>query len=111
MTFYFGRAGIIEVAPPMSDVAMMPNPIHQLAAPRIVIPAPVLVDAASNVRHHFGRANPQVVVQFRRRVTWGHELGRVAGIIMPGWKPDLYVSDVANKPVSDDFSGLSEGGD
>src|SRR5258708_29967514 len=110
MTFYFGRAGIIEVAPPMSNVAMVPNPIHQLAATSIVVPAPVFVDAASNVRHHFGRTNPQVIVQFRWRVTWGHELGRVPGIIMTGWKPDLHVSDVANQAVSDDFRGFAEGG-
>src|ERR1035437_1628484 len=39
--FDFRRAGVVEVAPPMGDIAMMSDPVHQLAAAGVVVPPPV----------------------------------------------------------------------
>src|SRR5262245_24738850 len=50
----------------MRDVAMMADPVEQLAATKVVIPAPVHVHAAFDVRHHLRRPNPRFVIEFWR---------------------------------------------
>src|ERR1035438_3087723 len=48
--------------PPMRDVHMMANPIHQLAASGIVVPTPILVYHAADIRPHARGADPHVVI-------------------------------------------------
>src|ERR1019366_1944833 len=45
-------AGVIEIATPVGDVAMVPDPVEQLAPARVVVPAPVPVNPAPDVWHH-----------------------------------------------------------
>ena len=47
MAFDLGRAGEIEAEAPVGDVAVVADPVQQLAAAGVVVPAPVLVDARS----------------------------------------------------------------
>src|SRR5207237_455417 len=64
-----GAAGLVAIKTPMSDVAMMADPIKQLPAADIVIPAPIHVNARLNVWFHLGWSNPGIIFQFgwRRR--------------------------------------------
>ena len=71
VAFDFGRAVVVAIHAPVRNVAMMADPVEQLSAAGVVIPAPVFVDARPNVRFHSRRAEPHVVIQFRRRVTDG----------------------------------------
>src|SRR5438876_2345703 len=45
-------ASLVAVHPPVSDVAMVSDPIEQLAAADVVIPPPVFMDACFDVRLH-----------------------------------------------------------
>src|ERR1039458_7042345 len=53
-------ARVIKIATPVGNVTMVPDPVEQLASARIVVPAPVPVDPALDVRHHTGGANPRL---------------------------------------------------
>ncbi len=94
------RSGVVEAAPPMGDVAMAPNPIHHLAAPGIVVPAPVPMNATLNVRCHVRRANPEVVVQLRRRVARRHASCDIARVMIPPGEADIHVVNVAEPQQS-----------
>src|SRR6266478_6665448 len=57
----FRRTNLVVVAEaPVSDVAVMADPVQQLAAADIVIPAPVLVHPAFDIRLHLGGADPNL---------------------------------------------------
>ena len=45
MPFDLRRPGVIESQPPVRDIAVVPDPVHQLAAAGVVVPAPVLINA------------------------------------------------------------------
>ena len=66
-TFHLRRACAIEPQPPVRNVPMVADPIHQLSAARVVVPAPVLVNAHVNVRFHLRRPQPSVKVEIGRR--------------------------------------------
>ena len=48
MAFYFRRAAEVEAETPVGNVAVVADPIQQLASTRVPVPAPVLVDAGLN---------------------------------------------------------------
>src|ERR1051326_8982153 len=51
--FDFGRtACLVAIQAPVRNIAVVPDPIEQLAAPDIVIPAPVLMNPRLDVRFH-----------------------------------------------------------
>src|SRR5262245_21636756 len=70
VTFDFGRTGVVKVQPPMSNVAVVPDPVEQLASADIVVPTPVHVDAGLDIRLHLRWADPGFVIKLRRR--WSH---------------------------------------
>ena len=135
LAFDFGRAVVVEVHAPVSDVAMMADPVEQLSAAGVVVPAPVGVDALLDVRLHPRRADPHFVIQFRRRVAHGElpgvrargDFGKIGGsarqrsqfllqlllrlakISIVGRQPDLDARHIANQTVADDFRGFVEG--
>lgn len=52
----------------MRNVAVMPDPVEELPAADVVVPAPVHVNARLDVRLHRRRAEPAVVVEAGRRL-------------------------------------------
>ena len=131
----FERADLVVVSQtPMRDVAVMPDPVEQLAAAGIVIPAPVHVHARLDVRLHFRRADPGRVIQFRRRFgdgdipTWpaGHNFGQLAGragsgrqlvqqclgsageVVVAAGQTHLDAGHFSNQSVPDDFRAIVE---
>ena len=79
VTFDLRRPGIVAVHAPVRDVAMVSNPVQQLPAAGVVIPAPVHVDARLDVRLHLRRSDPGFIVEFWRRLRYSHVPGRGAG--------------------------------
>ena len=63
----------------MGDVAVMADPVEQLAAAGVVVPAPVLVDAHVDVGLHLRGADPGVVVEVGRGLRDGQVPGGRAG--------------------------------
>ena len=85
MAFDFRRAGPIKIEPPMSNITMVANPIQQLAATDIVIPAPIHVNTTLDVRLDAGRSEPGFVVQLLWRRRDGKVPSRLADLVtLPG---------------------------
>src|ERR1051326_7786439 len=62
-----GPAGLVAIQSPMGDITMVSNPIEQLTAADIIIPAPIHMDAHFDIGLHFRRANPGFIIEFGRR--------------------------------------------
>ena len=108
LAFDFERAGTVEVQPPMRDVAVMADPIEELAAAGVVIPAPVHVKAAFDVRHHLRRADPKIIIQFGRRRADLHLVRGLFEIDMAAGQTDFDARDFADQTVANDLSALVE---
>src|SRR5262249_17776856 len=109
VAFDFGRAGVVEVTAPMSDVAMMADPIEQLPAAGVVVPTPMLVKTTLDVGHHFGGANPGIVIEFGRRLGHAHKgRRRVLRLAVTFGKADFDMGDFSDEAAADDFRGLAE---
>ena len=66
------RSGVVAVHSPVGDVAVVADPVEQLAAADVVVPAPVLVDSRLDIILHRRRADPHLVVELCR---WRCDLG------------------------------------
>src|SRR5580765_4680670 len=92
----------------MRDVAVMSDPIEQLAAARIVIPAPVPVHATFDVRHHLRWTDPHFVIEFRR---WRRDGALVAGarkVIVPLRQADFDVRHFPDQSVANNLAGFAK---
>src|SRR5258706_1825772 len=107
-TFDLGRAVVVEVEPPMGDVAMMADPIQQLAAAGIVVPTPIHVNAAFNVRFHFRWPNPEFIIQALRGTCWGHFIFCLREIGVAVRQADLDLADLADKTVANNCGSFAE---
>ena len=118
----------------MGDVAMMADPVEKLAPARVVIPAPVLVNAYIDVRLHLCRPNPTLVIEGSGRIGDGKfpcgragknggrvdrlvgngcharlkSRNRVREIMMTAGQTDLNVRDIADEAAMDDLRGFAE---
>src|SRR5664280_2793893 len=118
----------------MGDVAVVANPVQELAAAGVVIPAPVLVDAGFDVRLHFGGTDPGLVVELRWRFGdcqipgWcsgdnqgeisdlvgelgqlGQQGGRGMGkVVMAAGQADFNMDDFPDEAVADNLGRLVE---
>ena len=106
--FNFHWAAIVEVESPMSDVAMMANPVEELATARVVIPAPIHMHPRFDVRHHLGRADPKIIIEFLGRFGDLHLVFGPLEIGMTGRQPNFDVRYFADQAVADDFGGFVE---
>src|ERR1017187_3141748 len=70
------RAGVFGAQAPLGDVAVMADPIHELAAAEIHLPAPVPMSAVRGIGRPGRRAAPEVIVELGR---WIGEGGVAAG--------------------------------
>src|ERR1041385_6797607 len=104
----FRRSFVIEIEPPMGDITMVPNPIKQLAAADVVIPAPVHMYPAFDIRLHRCRANPGIVIKFGRWIGRRHESASVGEIGMIGRQANLDMRYFADQTIAHDFSGAAE---
>src|SRR5919197_1495081 len=93
VTRYF--VAVFQTASLGGNSAVAADPVHQLPTAEVVVPAPVLVEAAGVERHPRRGADPEVVV---------HPLGRLrvgalgAGVLEVGVarrQPDLDAPDLA----------------
>src|SRR5207248_2834963 len=66
-TFDLGWPAIIHSHSPMRDVAVMPDPVHQLPAAVIEIPAPIRMHPGRTIRGPWRGAKPGFIIQPRRR--------------------------------------------
>ena len=62
------RAGVVEAEAPMSDVAVVADPVEELTAAGVVVPAPVLINAHVDVGLHARGADPGLVIEVCRRI-------------------------------------------
>ena len=86
----------------------MADPVHVLAAAEVRVPAPVHVDAGLAVGPPGRRADPEFVVEVRRR---GGERFLPEGpgeIVVSGGQADLDPLDLADAAVADELRGLVE---
>ena len=89
VAFDLRGAAVVHVHAPMGDVAVVADPVQQLAAAGVVVPAPVHVHARLDVRLHPGRADPHLVIQLGRRRRHGdlpvraagHDFGQILGVL------------------------------
>src|SRR5258708_83155 len=93
----------------MGDVAMMADPIEQLTAARVVVPAPILMETALDVRLPMRGAQPEIIIQLGRRLRWHHFLAGVRKVRVAGWKSDFDMGDLADQAVAYNFCRLAEG--
>jgi hypothetical protein len=127
-----GPERVVVSQPPVGDVAVVPNPVEQLAAAGVVVPSPVHVAPGLDIGLHPGRPNPTLVVepgrglghrsipprgsgnQFRqigdparkRRQLRQQRLSRPGKIMVPGGQPDLHAGDPTHQPVAHDFRAV-----
>ena len=113
---------------------MMADPIQQLAATGIVVPAPVHVRARLDVRLHLRWPDPEVIVQFSRRLRDGDIPGGRAGedfgqiidflrelrqllqqglassgeVMVAAGQADLHAGHFADQTVANDLRGIVE---
>lgn len=104
----FGGAAAVHVEAPVGDVAVVADPVEELAAADVVVPAPVFVDASFDVGLHLGGADPHFVVE----VGGGFgDLSFVAGfgeVVVAGGEADFDAGDFAEEAVADDFGADAE---
>ena len=93
---------------PVGDVAMVADPVHELAAAGVVVPPPVLVEAAGVEGHHLRRAGPEVVIDARGHRAVGFVVAGAAEIGVAGGQADLDPRDLADVAVLHQFGGPAE---
>src|ERR1019366_1056439 len=101
-------AGVIEIATPVGDVAMVPDPVEQLAPARVVVPAPVPVNPAPDVWHHFGGASPCLEIQLWRRRRAGNHVPGGHGTTLPGGQAHFNPGNLPDQAVPHDLRRLVE---
>jgi hypothetical protein len=104
--FDFRWSHVVEVEAPVCDVAVVPDPIEELSAAEVVVPAPVHVNAALNIRNHLRRADPAVVVEPRRGFGRLHFIFRAFEVVMAPGQANLDVLHFADQAVADNFGGF-----
>ena len=106
--FDFVGAGAVHVHAPVGDVAVVADPVEELAAADVVVPAPVFVNAGLNVGFHLGGADPHFVIEVGG---WLGDLGFVAGfseVVMASGEADFDTGEFAEEAVADDFGSDAE---
>src|ERR1017187_9495531 len=97
------RAGVFGAKAPLSDVAVMADPVHKLAAAVIHLPAPVPMSAVRGIGRHGRRAAPKVVVKLRRRIG---KRGVAAGAAHG--QADFHRVHLANSAIAHQLTGEAE---
>src|SRR2546425_10404923 len=62
VAFDLGWSRAVTIHSPMGDIAVMTDPVEQLTATGVVVPAPIAMNSLFDVRHHLRRSDPGVVV-------------------------------------------------
>ena len=96
-------AGVFGAQSPLRDVAMMADPVHELAAAVIHLPAPVPVRAVLRIRRPGRGPAPEVVVKLRRRIGEGS----VAAGAARG-QADFHRMHLADSPIAHQLAGEAE---
>lgn len=96
----FGTA-IIPVHTHVGDVAVVPDPVHELPTAEVHPPAPVPVEAFRVIGDVFGWADVELVVE-----AFGYWwIFRYAFAVSTVGQPDVDVIDFAQVTVADEFAG------
>lgn len=106
--FDFVRAGAVHVHAPVSDVAVVADPVEELAAADVVVPAPVFVNACLNVRLHGGGANPHFVIEMCWRFGDLGFVARFCKVIVACGQADFDTGEFAKQAVAHDFGADAE---
>src|SRR5437868_972892 len=103
MAFDVRWSRIVRIHSPMRDVAVMADPVEQLPAAGVVVPAPIAMNSLLDVRHHLRGSDPGVVVEFG---WWSSARQRFLEfrIVRAFWQAHFHALDFADQPVADDFS-------
>ena len=104
----FTRSHVVEIQSPMGNISMVADPIQQLAAAGVVVPAPVHVHAGFDIRHHFRRPNPSLVIELLGRGSDAGFLGCPGEIGMARGQANFDTGDFPDQPVADNFAGFEE---
>src|SRR4030043_1831903 len=105
----FDRPGEFPAHAPVGDVAVMTDPVHELAAAEIHVPAPVHVDAGFAVRRVGRRPHPEFVGDLGRRGSDGLLSERPGEIIMAFREADLDSFDLPDPAVADELAEMGRG--
>ena len=100
--------GVVEVESPMRDIDVVADPVEQLAAAVVVVPAPVHMEARFDVRQHFGRTGQKLVIEFRRRLGNMRLISGSFEIIVTAGQADFHPCHFADESVADDFRRFVE---
>ena len=106
--FDLGRPAVVHVHAPMRDVAVVPDPVQQLSAAGVVVPAPVIVDAGFDVGNFRGWPDPKVVVQLRRGLAHHPFLFKHPLVAVAGGKADFNTLDLADEPAAHNLGRFAE---
>ena len=85
---------------------MMPDPIEQVAAAGVVVPAPFPVNPASDIGHQLRRPDPCLVVQFGRRGAGQHILGLRDPATLSAGQADFNPRNLPDQPIAHDLGRL-----
>ena len=96
---------------PVADVAVVADPVHQLPAAEVVVPPPVLVEAAGVEGHHPGGTDPEVVVHLLGRIGVGAIVAGAREVGVAGGEPHLDALHFADVAVQHELDGPAEVGD
>ena len=91
---------------PGSDVGVVTDPVKELTAAEIHVPAPVEMEDARIVGELGGRADPHIVVDLGRSFLARLRGGRHGVLIRAG--ADLDLNDLAEHAVTDEFDAATE---
>ena len=102
------RTAAVHVHAPVGDVAVVADPVEQLTAADVVIPAPVLVNAALDVILHRGRSDPHLIIKIGRRRGDAALVTRFGKVMVTGRKTDLDMREFADQAIAHDLGSDAE---